>query len=388
MAVIPAASFPKGYQPFGKLVKFGGVDFNGPGGPINTNIDWPSAPISLIDSAYPSDPFTNLPATNTLEKATFSYGLIAIRRTTSEDPSIPQYKVPNYPLYRAHEQEENFIFYTPLQAIEYQWNFIYMWLRQHDNQSSHLITDSANSDHAYAYARARIEKLDLAMTPGKDTNSYVTNLGFVLLDAWAPTDPNSNIINTNIPDRIIGDVHVPFGNLLSFNGVPFSNTLIPGNPTIPTTVVQNYLVEWSTQYKILPHKPYPLDLFGVSPCPLKPITAEWEILFKADTPGAGYYNVYQQYNSFLLKMQTGNQRGQLVCTDSWGNIGTCTARLKSFPLTLTPMARTHYIAKLTFNILSDWNYTPASMLYSSVGQTNINNMNISNPIATISLIAS
>jgi len=372
--------FAAGTYPFGKIVKFGGMDFNGPGSPISVNIDWQSAPISLIDGAYPTDPFTDRPATNAIQKAAFTYGLLVKRSTGSLDTTITNFEIPKYPPYRSDEVAPP-TFYTPLQGVEFQWNTIYLWMRQHNNQSSHLIVDSANSTHDYAYARARIEKLELAMTPGKDTNAYVTTLNFTLLSPWAETDPLANIINTDVTNNIVGDVHVPFGNLISFNGFSFVNTNITNpdgsNPLIGSTVVQNYLVEWATKYRIVPHKAFPIDSFGVSPCPLKPITAEWELSYKADTPGAGYYHVNQQYNSFLVAMMNGNQKGKLVCQDAWGNAGTCIARLKSYPLTLTPQARTHYFAKLTFDILSDWRYTVTEVnplvstqpIYQSIGNT-------------------
>lgn len=364
-----------GNIPFSKLIAFGRVAFDGPSGPINVNIDWPSAPITLIDAAYPSDPFQAQPAPLQRQIANFKYGLIS-----QLNPITGYYIVPPYARYSAPGSSSPFpspqdaveSTFNGLNVVELQWNFIYIGVRMHNNQSTQLVVSSGDGNNPFAYCRARIDKLELKMTPGSNVFSYVPQLSFTLLSEWANQD--SNIISSFLSPSgyPLTDIHVPFGSLQSFGGHSFiDNThvddirIIDGitfgtgqSDPIPisSSVITSYGLDWNTQYTTLPHRPYPVDHFGGSPCPIKAIQAEWDLHFKSDGLHSSYTSIYLQYNTFLSAMRGGNQKGTLVCTDSHGSPGSCLARLKSFPVTLTQLNARSYVAKLTFDILSDWIY--------------------------------
>lgn len=333
-------AFQPGSQPFGKLVRFGNIDFSGPSWPINTNIQWKVNPASLVDAAYPADPMAL--KVNTMEpmKAKFQYGIIA-------DCSVAHTAAP-------------LTYNSSIGQLESQCATIYKGLRSHNNQSASLIVNTSDSTHDFAYCRARIESFVMHLTPGSVNNAIMIDLIFVLLSEWKDHDPTTQFPLTYNPDGTnpIGDIRVPFGNLVSFGNEQQGTIQIDDMSNLPkfgrTSIVNDYTVEWLTSFSSIPHSIFPLDHWGVSPCPMKPIEATWEISFT----GINYSDVFSAYNLFLTQLRSKPQHGLLVCTDSAGVPRTAPARIVKYPLDLTPFNKTVYHGKITFLILGDW-YAPS-----------------------------
>jgi hypothetical protein len=313
--------------PFGALVQWGAVTFPGRSTPLSAfGLETQSDVAPATSTAYGFDVRAGFPAPYKDPKVTTTYllkaasGLTGLSATSDVEAKAT----------------------ALLRAIQGTYTY---GGAQISGQVGQLILRRANGTDLVG-AWARVSKIEISLQPGQNTMHYLVPITWTLQSGWAAVASLPSITAT--PSSLVGVV--PFGRIVSHAGT------VLGSDGPPVTTL---VYEWAEQYKAHPTRPYPRDMRGVGPVPIKEIAAVWSSTFHADpastTDRAAYTSVEAQVTTAIQGL-TASPVGSLVVRRA-DDATTVSARARwvKADLALTPGKDTWAVRlPLTFLLLSDF----------------------------------